>query len=213
MAGVIPGHPLTDKLKHYLQLVVNDFLEFWDPGVYFSGTYEYPSGMLYLAMLISVICDMLTACQVIGYTNTPTAHYFCMLCELDIDDIHVLDRRQWPQKDLPHIHWFAALWRDACSEGDQKAIFEACGWCWLPLFDLPYWNLQLYTRALHECGWSAGCDRSPAKKYLRIKHPRLRVTRFPRIRLNPSMDSEISNTCGSDLCIPYIISIKLSYGR
>jgi hypothetical protein len=145
MAGVIPGHPPTDKLKHYLQLVVNDLLEFWDPGVYFSRTYKYPLGVLYLAMLIPVVCDMLAARQVIGYANAPTAHYFCMLCELDIDDIHVLDRREWPQKDLLHIRRFAALWRDARSERDQKAIFEACGWRWSPLFDLPYWNPQLYT--------------------------------------------------------------------
>ena len=63
----------------------------------------YPLGRLFLALLIPVVCDMLAARQVIGYANAPTAHYFCTLCELDIDDIHILDQHEWPKKDPFHI--------------------------------------------------------------------------------------------------------------
>jgi hypothetical protein len=142
VAGIIPGphKPSTDKLRHYLQLVVNDLMKFWEPGVFFSRTYMYHLGRLFIAMLIPVVCDMLAARQVIGYASAPTAHYFCMLCELDINNIHVLDQQEWPQKDPSHIRRFAMLWRDAKNEADQKIIFEACRWRWSPLFDLPYWN-------------------------------------------------------------------------
>jgi hypothetical protein len=147
LAGVIPGpdKPSLDKIKHYLQLIVNELKEFWDPGVFFSRTYKYPLGRLVLAIVIPVVCDMLAARQVIGHASAPTAHYFCTLCELDIDDIDILDRREWPEKELSNIYRFATLWRDAQSEEDQKTIFEACGWRWSPLFDLPYWNPILYT--------------------------------------------------------------------
>ena len=147
VAGVIPGpdKPSLDKLKHYLQLVVDELKEFWDPGVFFSRTHNYPLGRLFLAMLVPVVCDMPAARQVIGYASAPTAHYFCTVCELDINDIKVLDRQEWPQKDISHIRQFATLWRDARSEEHQKTIFEACGWRWSPLFDLPYWNPILFT--------------------------------------------------------------------
>jgi len=147
VAGIIPGpnKPSTDKIRHYLQLVVDDLKEFWDPGVFFSRTYIYPLGRLFLALLIPVVCDMLAARQVIGYANAPTAHYFCTLCELDIDDIHILDQHEWPKKDPFHIRRIATLWKDAKTEEDQKIIFEAFGWQWSPLFDLPYWNPTLYT--------------------------------------------------------------------
>ena len=147
LAGVIPGpdKPSLDKIKHYLQLVVDELKEFWNPGVFFSRTYKHPLGQLFFAIVIPVVCDMLAARQVIGYASAPTAHYFCTACELDIDDIDILDRGEWPDKELVHIRCFAMLWKNAQSEEDQKVIFEACGWRWSPLFDLPYWNPILHT--------------------------------------------------------------------
>jgi hypothetical protein len=89
VAGIIPGpdKPSINKIKHYLQLVVDELKDFWDPGVFFSRTYNHPLGRLFLAMLVPIICNMLAARQVIGYASAPTAHYFCILCELDINDI------------------------------------------------------------------------------------------------------------------------------
>jgi len=36
LAGVIPGptKPSTDAINHFLQLIVDDMLEFWDPSVF-----------------------------------------------------------------------------------------------------------------------------------------------------------------------------------
>jgi hypothetical protein len=145
LAGVIQGKPSTYQINHYLELIVKDFLELWYPGVFFSRTHKHQLGKLFKAMLVPVVCDMLAARQVIGYANSPTSHYFCTLCDLDIHDILVLDRRDWPQKDLADIRRFAALWRDAESERDRDSIFEAFGWRWSPLLDLPYFNPTLFT--------------------------------------------------------------------
>ena len=43
-------------------------------------------------------------------------------------------------------------------------------------------------RALHECGWSTGLCRSPAKNYPQITHPRLQVILFPRVMANPGIE-------------------------
>ena len=145
LAGVIPHKPSTYQINHYLELIVKDFLELWHPGVFFSRTRKHRLGKLFKAMLVPVVCDMLAARQVIGYANSPTSHYFCTLCDLDIHDILVLDRRDWPKKDLADIRRFATLWRDAETERDRDSIFEAFGWRWSPLFDLPYFNPTLFT--------------------------------------------------------------------
>lgn len=98
LAGIIPGpnKPSTDEINHYLELVVSDLLDFWGPGIFYSRTHECATGRLFRAMLVPLVCDMLSIRQVIAYANATTSHYFCMLCDLDIDDIHFIDRQQWP---------------------------------------------------------------------------------------------------------------------
>jgi hypothetical protein len=144
LAGIIPGKPSIHQINHYLELIVKAFLEFWHPGVFFSRTYKYRLGRLFKAMLVPVVCDMLAARQVIG-ASSPTSHYFCTLCELDIHDIGVLHRTNWPKKSLSDIIEFATLWRDAETQHDRDSIFGAFGWRWSPLFNLPYFNPILFT--------------------------------------------------------------------
>jgi hypothetical protein len=147
MAGVIPGpdKPSIDKINHYLALVVEDFLEFWRRGFFFSRTFRQYQGRLFKGMLIPLVCDMLAARQVISQANAPTSHNFCTFCDLDFNDIDIIDRSEWPAKDPQHIRHHAQLWKDASNEKAQAALFEAYGVCWSALFDLPYWNPVLYT--------------------------------------------------------------------
>ncbi|KDR77504.1 hypothetical protein GALMADRAFT_65801 [Galerina marginata CBS 339.88] len=144
LAGVVPDKPSKEDIYPYVKLVVSELLEFWNDGVTFSRTFNEIYGRLFKAMLVPVVCDMPAARQVIGL-GAATAHNFCTFCDLDIDDINVLDRAEWPEKDLTHIRHIAELWRDAPSEQHQTAIFDAYGIRWSPLHDLPYWNIVKYT--------------------------------------------------------------------
>lgn len=144
-ACTIAGHPSLDEINHALQLVVHDLLDFWEEGVFFSRTYQYRAGRLYRAMLVPFVADMMAARQVIGLPGTTTAHYFCTLCDLDFDDIDILDRAEWPQKDAHEFRHFAALWKKAENEDHQESIFEAFGVRWSALLALPYWNPVLFT--------------------------------------------------------------------
>ncbi|KAJ3507192.1 hypothetical protein NLJ89_g6446 [Agrocybe chaxingu] len=142
LAGIIPGpkKPSTEEINSYVQLLVEELLLLWDPGVWFNRTYKFKLGRLIKAMLVPLICDMLALRQIIGYASSPNSHYFCTLCDLDIEDINILDRAEWPSKHLPEIQRFARLWRDAQSPADRDAIFKAFGWRWTPLFELPYFD-------------------------------------------------------------------------
>ncbi|KAJ2917200.1 hypothetical protein MD484_g3158, partial [Candolleomyces efflorescens] len=147
LAGVIPGpsKPSNEQINHYLKLVVNDFKSFWHPGVRFTRTFKHRFGRLAKAMVVPVVCDLLGARQVIGYAAAPSAHYFCTVCDLDIDDIEIIDRAQWPAKSESDIRVFAQRYRDASDEKEQAYIFQASGWRWSPLFELEYWKPSLFT--------------------------------------------------------------------
>jgi len=73
-----------------------------------------------------------------------TAHYFCTFCDLDIDDLDILDPAEWPAKNTDHIRYVAHMYKDAPSESKQHELFQAYGLRWSSLLDLPYWNPVLY---------------------------------------------------------------------
>ena len=56
-------------------------------------------------------------------------------------------------------------------------------------------------RAHHECGWSAGITRLPAKKYPQVMHPWLRIILFPWVTTDPGMDLKISQVPAGQTCI------------
>ena len=146
LAGVIPGpdKPKADALNNYLELVVKEMLDLWDPGLFLTRTHKYQLGRLFRAMLVPLIADMLAARQVLGLPGTTTAHSFCTYCNTDHDDLHILDIRKWPAKDVPTIRRLATCWRDAESEKDRKDIFDATGLRWSALLTLPYWDPVKY---------------------------------------------------------------------
>jgi len=158
LASVIqgPDKPSNEQMNHYIQLIVNDLLDFWDPGVFFSRTYQYQLGRLFKAMLVSVVADMLALRQIIGSPGSTTAHYFCTFCDLDYDDIEVFDQSEWSAKDADHICYFARLWKDAACERHQEDIFKACGVRWSALFGLPYWQPIIYSiiESMHVLDWN-----------------------------------------------------------
>ncbi|RDB25398.1 hypothetical protein Hypma_008131 [Hypsizygus marmoreus] len=142
LAGVIPGpgKPSLDQINHSLQLVVNDLLEFWNPGVFFTRTYNHERGMLYNAMLVPLVADMTAARQVLGLPGSLTAYSFCSFCDLDLRDIDIFDKSEWPAKNVEDIRRMGQLWKEAPTEKAQDIISTSFGQKWSALLDLPYWN-------------------------------------------------------------------------
>lgn len=142
LAGIIPGpdKPSLEEINPYVQLIVDEFLEFWHPGVFFSRTHDYFNGRLAQAMLIPLVCDMLAARQVIGSHSSPRAHDFCTGCNLDQDDIDCTDLEKWLKKELSDIRAHAIRWKNSGTRDMRNTMYSTRGWRWSPLFDLPYWD-------------------------------------------------------------------------
>ena len=60
LAGVIPGphEPPLNALNHYLTPLVDDLLNFQNPGVCFTHTEVYPQGRLVHCALVCLVCDL-----------------------------------------------------------------------------------------------------------------------------------------------------------
>jgi tnp2 family transposase len=146
LAGIIPGpkKPSLSDINHSIILLADVLREFFDPGVLYSRTARHTHGHRVRAILVPVVADMLAARQAGGFAS-PTATFFCTLCNLDIREIENLDKRTWPERDVGEHGRVARQWRDAQTAEEQEAIFKDHGIRWSSLLSLPYWNPILFT--------------------------------------------------------------------
>lgn len=144
--AIIPGprEPSLSEINHLLSPVVEEFKEFWDPGVWFSSTPNYTLGRLVKCGLIPLIVDLKAARQVTGCASH-SARQFCMFCTLVKDDINNIDHHTWEEVPL-RLHKRRALaWKNAATEKIQAKLFEKYGVRWSVLLELPYWDLKAFT--------------------------------------------------------------------
>ena len=146
LAGILPGpkKPSLSDINHSINLLVDVLREFFDPGVLYSRTARHSHGCRVRAILVPVVADMLAARQAGGFAS-PTATFFCTLCNLKIQDIENLDKRTWPMRDVGEHCRSARRWRDAQTTEEQGALFKSHGIRWSPLLSLPYWDPILFT--------------------------------------------------------------------
>ena len=144
LVGIIPGptKPSTEQINHFTTLVIDDLLEFWQPGVYYLRTALRPQGRRARAALVPVICDILGARQVAGLGAHNHTYILCHVCDIKSDEVECTDT--FPPRDL-HAHRAAATaWRDASSTLEREQLFKTNGIRWSELLRLPYWNPFLY---------------------------------------------------------------------
>lgn len=146
LVGVVPGptKPSLDQLNHFLRLLVDDLLSFWDPGVFYSRTWKHREGRLYRAVAVPLVCDVLAARQVSGF-GSHTSRFFCTFCYLPFDQVENIVRASWPQRDLAEHRARAKDWRDASTIIEREALFDTYGIRWSELLRLPYWDPIKYT--------------------------------------------------------------------
>ncbi|KAF9645720.1 hypothetical protein BDM02DRAFT_3189458 [Thelephora ganbajun] len=145
LAGVIPGlgKPSLNQINHTLSILVAELLKFWR-GILYMVTASSPFGHFVKGALIPLVCDMLAAQQLAGFSSAAST-LFCTFCLTAIHDIENLNKGEWPLHNLSrHLH-HAKLWKDSSSEAGRDAVFRKHGVRWSVLLDLPYWNPILFS--------------------------------------------------------------------
>lgn len=138
-----PNGPTVGRMIPFMELTVNELLEFWSPGVFFTRTYKYRSGRASKAMLIPLTADMLAARDAAGLTSA-TSTYFCVGCHLDMAHIEEFDASKWPQRSCSEHTKHANAWRDAPTEQQREKLVKQFGIRFTPLQRLIYWNIVRY---------------------------------------------------------------------
>jgi len=96
LAGIIPGpkEPLMVEINNFLQPLVNDLLESYETGMYYTCTWKYPNGRKTRSALALIICNLPAAHQALSFTR-PQSTNFCSYCKLQLKDINNLDVSSW----------------------------------------------------------------------------------------------------------------------
>jgi hypothetical protein len=144
--AIIPGphEPSLSEINHLLAPVVEEFQEFWDPGVWYSSTPNYGHGRLVRCALGPLIVDLKAARQVAGCASH-SANQFCMYCLVVKDDINNIKHREWEEVSLKVHKKRALAWKFAPTEKARAELFEKYGVRWSVLLELPYWDLKTFT--------------------------------------------------------------------
>lgn len=145
LAGVIPGpkEPPLNALNHYLTPIVDSLIEFWQPGVRFSRTYNFERGRLIRCALIALVCDLPGARKTAGYASFAHEN-FCNICHctLSKDGYGNTDYHSWKRRTgaewRAHAHHFQAA---EDSEARNK-LFKIHGIRWSELLRLPYFDIS-----------------------------------------------------------------------
>lgn len=145
LVGVVPGpnKPLNTELDHFINLVVEDLLPFWNGGVRYTRTARKPNGILCLAALIAVLCDALGARQVSGF-SAATSTYFCTWCFLKIQDIENFSKASWKVRTVAEHRRLALQWKEA-DEAKRDELVKQTGVRYTPLLKLPYFDPAKFT--------------------------------------------------------------------
>ena len=143
LAGIIPGpcEPSLDKGNHYIRPIVDDFVELWNPGVWFSRTAGRPHGRLARCAIVCVVCDLLAAKKAAGFGSLAHTH-FCHICHCmrNTHGYGHLDQHLWRTRTNEETRVSAQAYKDSTSEVESDAIFAQTGIRWSELLRLPYFD-------------------------------------------------------------------------
>ncbi|KAI0323474.1 hypothetical protein GY45DRAFT_1264508 [Cubamyces sp. BRFM 1775] len=147
LVGVVPGptKPSTDQINHFLALVVDELLDFWDPGVLYSQTALRPQGRLVRAALVPVVADLLAARQLSGFGPHNHNRVLCSVCITPADNVEDTNFSTFEPRNLLEHRAAARAWLEARSTFEREQLFETTGVRWSELLRLEYWNPLLYT--------------------------------------------------------------------
>lgn len=142
LAGLIPSpDPPLDRINPYLVPIVKALLEFWDPGVHFTCTHDFPHGRLVFIALVLVVCDLPGARKLVGFASH-RHNYFCAVCWCTRKEPGYANYEvdEWNRRDYHDWRLHAEKYKDAETAQDADSIFDTSGCRWSALLDLPYFD-------------------------------------------------------------------------
>lgn len=141
LVGIIPGphEPKKEEINHLLSPLVDDLLDSYHHGVWYSRTQNYERGRYARSVLVLVVCDTPASRQVTGRISATSTH-FCPYCNLSNSEITNTDPKTWHLRTDVEHRTRANEWLQASTEGDRDDLFTCHGVRYSELLRLPYWS-------------------------------------------------------------------------
>lgn len=153
LAGIIPGpkQPSLEHLNHYIRPLVDDMVDSWERGIYFSKTACYPTGRLARSAIVLAACDLPAARHLASLAGAGS-HFYCSVCNCYHKTTYSrVDFESWDLRDKDKLREFAEQWRDAATTSERERLFKAHGVRYSEMWRLPYWDpsRQLVVDPMH----------------------------------------------------------------
>jgi hypothetical protein len=139
---IIPGpnEPALDSISHYLTPIIDNFVIGWERGIHISQTASSPNGIVVELAIILSINDLPAARKIAGAMGVRSS-WLCTLCKLfGRSEAYRTNFDSWETRDFTIIRQQAEAHRDAQTQKEKDALFEANGVRWSELWRLPYWD-------------------------------------------------------------------------
>lgn len=146
LVGIIPGphEPSLHEINYLLTPLVDELLEFWDPGFFYSHTPAHPEGRWIRCALVPLVCDLPASRQMCGAAHY-TSECFCSYCWQELKDINDLDYSKWEPRTMDCHRMAGESWLRAPTKAKRDSIYAEFGTRWSELLRLPYWDPVKFT--------------------------------------------------------------------
>ena len=146
LVGIIPGPhgPSLHQINYLLKPLVDDLLNFWNTGFFYSHTTSFPQGRWVRCALVPLVCDLPAARQVAGFGHH-RANQFCSFCHQTLQQINDIDSTNWKPREPDDHRKMALEWRNAQTKHERDTLYSKNGVRWSELLRLPYWNPIQFT--------------------------------------------------------------------
>jgi hypothetical protein len=146
LSGLIPdGEPSVDATNNVIDPVIYDMQVAYEQGVYFTRTYNYPTGRNTRSAVVPLIADTMGSKKVSGHCGH-RGKYFCSRCRLPLSEIDNLDATTWPPGLTREEHCnLAAEWVAAPTKAKRDKFVSQYGVRWSSLLRLSYWLPSPYS--------------------------------------------------------------------
>lgn len=146
LVGIVPGphEPRKEEINHLLSPLVDDLLDFYKYGVWYSWTHNHKNGRYAQCTLVPIVCDTPASHQVTGHTSATSTH-FCPYCNLELSQIKNFDWTMWNLKNNLDHRACATTWSWAESEEEHNELVTTHGVHDSELLRLPYWSPTCHT--------------------------------------------------------------------
>jgi hypothetical protein len=136
---IIPGpnEPSVEDphLNNALNMVVDLFLPYWDPGVFYTYTDRYKDGCIVRLILALIICDLVAARRITGLPNHNALEpcSICLIKRSELGNIAIVDDKKCRRTDTDC--------RDAIQRvAETTDRDKLTGIRYSPLYRLPYFS-------------------------------------------------------------------------